>query len=71
MQGLEQEIEGILELLQLEAKNCKKELANLPDGHLMCVNANDKAWTIRQNWCIVQLYGCLSYKGAYDIIIKK
>lgn len=43
MQGLEQEIEGILELLQLEAKNCKKELANLPDGHLMCVNANDKA----------------------------
>lgn len=42
MQGLEQEIEAILEHLQLEEKNCKKELADLPDGHLMCVETSDK-----------------------------
>ncbi len=42
MQGLEQEIEAILELLQLEDKNCKKELASLPDGHLMCVETHGK-----------------------------
>jgi len=61
MQGLEQEIEGILELLQLEAKNCKKELANLPDGHLMCVNANDKA----------TFFHAISTNGSYNRPIRK
>lgn len=61
MQGLEQEIEGILELLQLEAKNCKKELANLPDGHLMCVNANDKA----------TFFHAISTNGSYNKPARK